>query len=214
MIVCSSILVAQQGPILHSAYEICRLVFLVAHVTYTSFDVTMQSLCASYIGQQNRSAARAVVLRALQVSKSCSRSCCSRPLGSVLVGDSCDNTVEWWSFSVLFSVCSFVHRRCPCRSCVSAIGIGTVVADPFRRRRSCHRWQSLGRRPFQIRRFDAIPRCHRCFSIPVPVPSLSHANLELDSHFRANRSILANSFLNLGSLWQRIPFSAQSNVIL
>jgi len=67
LIVCSSVLTARQGPVLHSAYEICRIVFLVFHVTYTAFDYTMQGLCASYIGKYDRSTAREILIRTLQV---------------------------------------------------------------------------------------------------------------------------------------------------
>lgn len=61
---------ARQGPIVHSAYEICRLIFLLAHVTYTAFDVTMQALCASYIGKKDKASARAVLIRTLKVLQS------------------------------------------------------------------------------------------------------------------------------------------------
>eukprot|EP00210_Caulerpa_lentillifera_P008059 g7695.t1 len=67
LIVCSSVLAARQGPVLHSVYEICRLVFLVFHGTYTAFDFTMQAICASYIGKKDRSGAREVLIRALQM---------------------------------------------------------------------------------------------------------------------------------------------------
>ena len=133
-----------------------------------------------------------------EILRSCSL---SSTVSCVLVGDWRDNTIEWQSLSVLFSVCSFVHYRCLRRSRVSEVGIGAVVADPVRRCRSCHRWQSLGRRPFQIRRFGAIPRRRRCFSIPFLLPPPSHANSDLDCHFRTNRSISANSLFNLDSLW-------------
>lgn len=59
---------AKQGPTIHSTYEICRLVFFIAHVTYSAFDITMQALCAAYIGLNQKSTAKAILLRTLQAS--------------------------------------------------------------------------------------------------------------------------------------------------
>jgi len=67
MVLCSSAVIAKQGPITHSAYEVCRIVFLTAHATYTAFDFTMQALCASYLGEEKRQSAREVLERTLQV---------------------------------------------------------------------------------------------------------------------------------------------------